>query len=161
MATLFHSSLHRFHPLSSSSPSSSSTASVHSSLSSFSVLPPFQYPRISQLLLLSSSKFQLFHSTKLFSHPVLLFAGFETPPDTQTFIATISVLAAISISLFLGLKGDPVPCEKCAGNGGTKCVFCNDGKMKKETGLTDCKVCKGAGLVLCKKCSGSGYSRRL
>ncbi|KAH0746935.1 hypothetical protein KY285_008592 [Solanum tuberosum] len=45
--------------------------------------------------------------------------------------------------------------------GGTKCVFCNDGKMKKETGLVDCKVCKGAGLVLCKKCAGSGYSKRL
>lgn len=29
--------------------------------------------------------------------------------------------------------------------GGTKCVFCNNGKMKLETGLVDCKVCKGAG----------------
>lgn len=81
--------------------------------------------------------------------------------DTQTFLATISVLTAITLSLFLGLKGDPVPCDRCAGNGGTKCVFCNDGKMKKETGLVDCKVCKGAGLILCKKCAGSGYSKRL
>ncbi|KAG6415212.1 hypothetical protein SASPL_122617 [Salvia splendens] len=71
------------------------------------------------------------------------------------------VLVAISLSLLLGLKGDPVPCERCAGNGGTKCVFCNDGKMKVETGLVDCKVCKGAGLILCKKCGGSGYSKRL
>lgn len=31
--------------------------------------------------------------------------------------------------------------------GGTKCVFCNDGKMKVETGLVDCKVCKGAGIT--------------
>ncbi|KAL6202638.1 hypothetical protein ACLB2K_026344 [Fragaria x ananassa] len=100
--------------------------------------------------------------TRLFVQPILLLTtGFNTPLDTQTFLATVSVLAAIALSLFLGLKGDPVPCERCAGNGGTKCVFCNNGKMKLETGLVDCKVCKGAGLVLCKKCAGSGYSRRL
>ncbi|CAB4313552.1 unnamed protein product [Prunus armeniaca] len=29
-------------------------------------------------------------------------------------------------------------------SGGTKCVFCSNGKMKTETGLIDCKVCKGA-----------------
>ena len=29
--------------------------------------------------------------------------------------------------------------------GGTKCVFCIDGKMKTESGLSDCRVCKGAG----------------
>ncbi|KAG6417726.1 hypothetical protein SASPL_119918 [Salvia splendens] len=75
----------------------------------------------------------------------------------MTFLVTVSVLVAISLSLVLGLKGDPVPCERC----GTKCVFCNDGKMKVETGLVDCKVCKGAGLILCKKCGGSGYSKRL
>ncbi|XP_068651391.1 uncharacterized protein [Aristolochia californica] len=98
---------------------------------------------------------------KLFLNSIFLFTGFERPPDTQTFLVTISVLAAIALSLFLGLKGDPVPCERCAGNGGTKCVFCNDGKMQKETGLVDCRVCKGAGLIFCKKCGGSGYSRRL
>ncbi|CAB4313553.1 unnamed protein product [Prunus armeniaca] len=43
-------------------------------------------------------------------------AGFDKPLDTQTFLATISVLAAIALSLFLGLKGDPLPCERCAGN---------------------------------------------
>uniref|UniRef100_A0A803LXJ7 Hexokinase N-terminal domain-containing protein n=1 Tax=Chenopodium quinoa TaxID=63459 RepID=A0A803LXJ7_CHEQI len=85
----------------------------------------------------------------------------STPPDTQTFLVTVSVLLAITLSLFLGLKGDPVPCDRCAGNGGTKCVFCNDGKMKTEKGQIDCKVCKGAGMVLCKKCAGSGYSKRL
>ncbi|KAE8663823.1 putative carboxylesterase 15-like [Hibiscus syriacus] len=103
----------------------------------------------------------LYQPARLFLHPVLLFTGFDRPLDTQTFLATISVLAAIALSLFLGLKGDPVPCDRCAGNGGTKCVFCEDGKMKQETGLIDCRVCKGAGLILCKKCGGSGYSRRI
>ncbi|KAJ8439360.1 hypothetical protein Cgig2_022497 [Carnegiea gigantea] len=87
-----------------------------------------------------SSKFKLVHQ----NHPILLFAGFDRPTDTQTLLATVSVLAAIALSLFLGLKGDPVPCERCAGNGGTKCIFCNNGKMKIETGQVDCKVCKGA-----------------
>ncbi|KAF9595417.1 hypothetical protein IFM89_000335 [Coptis chinensis] len=101
------------------------------------------------------------HQPKLLFHPIFLLGGFDRPVDTQTFIVTVSVLAAIALSLFLGLKGDPVPCAKCAGNGGTKCVFCNDGKMKQEAGLIDCRVCKGAGMILCKKCAGSGYSRRL
>ncbi|KAJ3696135.1 hypothetical protein LUZ60_001512 [Juncus effusus] len=87
--------------------------------------------------------------------------GGVRPIDTQTLIVSGAVLAAISLSLFLGLKGDPVPCERCAGNGGTKCVFCTDGKMRQENGLVNCFVCKGAGLVFCKKCGGSGYSRRL
>ncbi|KAI4386160.1 hypothetical protein MLD38_004119 [Melastoma candidum] len=94
-------------------------------------------------------------------HPVLLFGGVRWMIDTQTVLVTVSVLAAIALSLFLGLKGDPVPCDRCAGNGGTKCVFCMDGKMKQATGLVDCRVCKGAGLIFCKKCGGSGYSRRL
>ncbi|XP_006424039.2 protein SPA, chloroplastic isoform X2 [Citrus sinensis] len=106
---------------------------------------------------------------KLFLHPLpipmLLLSRFEFDRpfvlDTQTVLATISVFVAIALSLFLGFKGDPVPCDRCAGNGGTKCVFCNDGKMKIESGLVDCRVCKGAGLILCKKCGGSGYSRRL
>ncbi|XP_052145136.1 protein BUNDLE SHEATH DEFECTIVE 2, chloroplastic [Oryza glaberrima] len=83
------------------------------------------------------------------------------PFDTQTLLISAAVVSAVSLSLVLGLKGDPVPCERCAGNGGTKCVFCNDGKMKVENGVVECRVCKGAGLILCKKCSGSGYSRRL
>ncbi|XP_022134916.1 uncharacterized protein LOC111007052 [Momordica charantia] len=94
-------------------------------------------------------------------HPILLFNTFDAPLDTQTFLATFSVLVAISLSLFLGLKGGPMPCERCAGNGGTKCVFCDNGKMQQQSGLIDCKVCKGAGLIFCKKCGGSGYSRRL
>ncbi|XP_051153020.1 protein SPA, chloroplastic [Andrographis paniculata] len=103
-----------------------------------------------------------FHQPAIPAHSILLFTGIESPRvDTQTFIVSVSVLVAIALSLFLGFKGDPVPCDRCAGNGGTKCVFCTDGKMKVESGLVDCKVCKGAGLILCKKCGGSGYSKRL
>ncbi|GAB2274504.1 hypothetical protein Dimus_009274 [Dionaea muscipula] len=102
-----------------------------------------------------------FLQQNLIVHPIFLFGAFDNPLDTQTFLTTVSVLVAIFLSLFLGFKGDPVPCDRCAGNGGTKCVFCTDGKMKQETGLIDCKVCKGAGLILCKKCGGSGYSKRL
>ncbi|XP_057549015.1 uncharacterized protein LOC130827347 [Amaranthus tricolor] len=106
------------------------------------------------------SKFKL-SQKNLIIPPFFLLGIFDRPIDTQTLLVTVSVLVAISLSLFLGLKGDPVPCDRCAGNGGTTCVFCNDGKMKTETGQIDCKVCKGAGMVLCKKCAGSGYSRRL
>eukprot|EP00249_Psilotum_nudum_P007447 c20563_g1_i1 orf=414-1013(-) len=66
-------------------------------------------------------------------------------PNVQTLILSASVLVATSASLYFGLKGDPVPCERCAGNGGTSCVFCSEGKMKSETGFVDCRVCKGAG----------------
>ncbi|XP_010503066.1 PREDICTED: uncharacterized protein LOC104780262 isoform X2 [Camelina sativa] len=105
-------------------------------------------------------------SANLIIHPSLLFlsSGFDGGGgfiDTQTFIVTISLVVAIALSLFLGFKGDPVPCERCGGNGGTKCVFCLEGKMKVESGLVNCKVCKGSGLIFCKKCGGSGYSRRL
>jgi len=67
------------------------------------------------------------------------------PIDTQTIIIAAAVISAVSLSLVLGLKGDPVPCDRCAGNGGTKCVFCNDGKMKVENGVAECRVCRGAG----------------
>ncbi|KAM0951952.1 hypothetical protein DsansV1_C03g0031271 [Dioscorea sansibarensis] len=135
-----------------SSPSSSSP--FHSSISPPSLLPkPLGTP-------------ELFRSAYIpkrrpFSRPAASFYAVGRPIDTQTLIVTATVLAAVAFSLFLGLKGDPVPCERCAGNGGTKCVFCNNGKMKQETGLVDCRVCKGAGLILCKRCGGSGYSRRL
>ncbi|CAA7048552.1 unnamed protein product [Microthlaspi erraticum] len=103
-------------------------------------------------------------SSSLIISPSLLFLnGFDGGGfvDTQTFIVTISLVVAIALSLFLGFKGDPVPCERCGGNGGTKCVFCQEGKMKVESGIVNCKVCKGSGLIFCKKCGGSGYSRRL
>ncbi|XWS52769.1 hypothetical protein CRYUN_Cryun11dG0100700 [Craigia yunnanensis] len=154
MATLSFSSMSSL----SSSFSSSSSSSTNHFLSQLS-LTKQEIPTLSRY---NSKRRKLFYQPKrLILHPVLLLSGFDKPLDTQTFLATISVLAAIALSLFLGLKGDPVPCDRCAGNGGTKCVFCEDGKMKQETGLIDCRVCKGAGLILCKKCGGSGYSKRL
>ncbi|KAI5323265.1 hypothetical protein L3X38_032337 [Prunus dulcis] len=158
MATL---SCYSLHPLASASSSSTTSLTANHSLP----YQPQTKPEIPLLFRCSATSAArpevIIQPTRLFVQPILLFAGFDKPLDTQTFLATISVLAAISLSLFLGLKGDPVPCERCAGNGGTKCVFCSNGKMKMETGLIDCKVCKGAGLVLCKKCAGSGYSQRL
>ncbi|CAL0317583.1 unnamed protein product [Lupinus luteus] len=159
MATLSYYTPHYPPPtLSSSSSSSSSSTLLHLCPCSFSPSP---------LKLESPTKCtpKPTKPTRLFIiiHPILLLNGVGTSFyfDTQTLLVTVSVLAAIAISLFLGLKGDPVPCERCGGNGGTKCVFCNDGKMKQDMGLIDCKVCKGSGLLLCKKCGGSGYSRRL
>ncbi|QCE01484.1 hypothetical protein DEO72_LG7g2781 [Vigna unguiculata] len=155
MATLPYCTLH---PLSSSSSLSPSSTLVHlcscSSTPSRSLL---QFP--SNLRRKATKKPRLL----MIVHPILLFNGVATTFyfDTQTVIVTVSVLAAIALSLFLGLKGDPVPCERCGGNGGTKCVFCDNGKMKQDTGLINCKVCKGSGLIFCKKCGGSGYSRRL
>ncbi|CAL5354124.1 unnamed protein product [Camellia sinensis] len=156
MATLSQSLLHRLHSLSSSSSSSSSTCTsllFHCSLHHLpgQVVPTLpEIPILSTASYFSTSKLQfIHHPTKLFLHPLLfLSSSFDGPLDTQTFLATISVLAAIALSLFLGLKGDPVPCGRCAGNeGGTKCVFCNDGKMKQETGMVDCRVCKGAARI--------------
>ncbi|KAK4440538.1 hypothetical protein Salat_0388700 [Sesamum alatum] len=144
--SLFFSSLPHNLSINSEIPYRSSSSSSASAISCYSTQSLSQIP----------------HQPTILNHPILLFTGIESPTvDTQTFLVTVSVLVAIALSLFLGLKGDPVPCERCAGNGGTKCVFCNDGKMKAETGLVDCKVCKGAGLILCKKCGGSGYSKRL
>lgn len=138
--------------------SSSSSQRTNNSLPSF----PISKREILNQPRRGCNRRNLFYQpSRLNLHPVLLLTGFDRPVDTQTFLATISVLAAIALSLFLGLKGDPVPCDRCAGNGGTKCVFCENGKMKQETGLIDCRVCKGAGLILCKKCAGSGYSKRL
>ncbi|ESW13605.1 hypothetical protein PHAVU_008G210600 [Phaseolus vulgaris] len=150
MATLPYYTLH---------PLSSSSTSLHLSSCSSTRSPSYllQFPSI--LRRKPTKKPRLF----MIVHPILLFNGVATTFyfDTQTVIVTVSVLAAIALSLFLGLKGDPVPCERCAGNGGTKCVFCDNGKMKQDTGLINCKVCKGSGLIFCKKCGGSGYSRRL
>ncbi|KDP42950.1 hypothetical protein JCGZ_23892 [Jatropha curcas] len=156
MAAFF--SCRSIHCFSSLFPSPSSSLPTTHFLPQFLSAKP-EFPSLSRFCC-SHGEF-LDRPTNFFLHPIFLFSGFERPLDTQTALATVSVLAAISLSLFLGLKGDPVPCDRCAGNGGTKCVFCNDGKMKQETGLVDCRVCKGAGLILCKKCGGSGYSRRL
>ncbi|ESQ49501.1 hypothetical protein EUTSA_v10021645mg [Eutrema salsugineum] len=111
------------------------------------------------------SRTSVHSSSNLIINPSVLFisSGFDGGGfvDTQTFIVTISLVVAIALSLFLGFKGDPVPCERCGGNGGTKCVFCQEGKMKVESGMVNCKICKGSGLIFCKKCGGSGYRRRL
>ncbi|CAB4283109.1 unnamed protein product [Prunus armeniaca] len=40
-------------------------------------------------------------------------------------------------------------------SGGTKCVFCSNGKMKTETGLIDCKysiVIRPCGMIIVEKC---------
>ncbi|KAA8544394.1 hypothetical protein F0562_022406 [Nyssa sinensis] len=78
-----------------------------------------QIPTKLEIPILSTcfSELQLIQPAKLFFHPILLLTGFDRPLDTQTFLVTISVLTAIALSLSLGLKGDPVPCERCAGNG--------------------------------------------
>ncbi|KAL2536027.1 protein SPA [Forsythia ovata] len=152
-------------PLSQSSSSSIVRSSLPSSFCSHSTLPvsiSAEIPSATSFCLSSKLLLQGFIQPISTKNPLLLFTGSQLPTvDTQTFLVTVSVLGAITLSLFLGLKGDPLPCERCAGNGGTKCVFCDDGKMKLETGLVDCRVCKGTGLIFCKKCGGSGYSRRL
>ncbi|URE47761.1 hypothetical protein MUK42_07547 [Musa troglodytarum] len=75
--------------------------------------------------------------------PSALLYGGGRPVDTQTLIVTATVLAAVALPSFSVSR--VIRChERCGGNGGTKCVFCNNGKMKQETGLVDCRVCKGA-----------------
>ncbi|RXH83288.1 hypothetical protein DVH24_005541 [Malus domestica] len=141
MATL---SCYSLHPLSSSSSSSfpsTSQSFPHQPQTKPETPPPLIRCSATGIATIAAPGREIIiqPTTRLLVQPILLFAGFDRPLDTQTFLATISVLAAIALSLFLGLKGDPVPCERCAGNGGTKCVFCNNGKMKLETGLVDCK----------------------
>ncbi|KAL2945548.1 Chaperone protein DnaJ [Bienertia sinuspersici] len=176
---------HHHHRLHSNSLSSTSSLS-HISLSCSSY--PNHNSRIPKLTISPNHSNSKLCRQNLIIPPFFILTLFDRPIDTQTFLITVSVFVAITLSLFLGfkfycelwnkevgfehkeeqwchasriLKGDPVPCDRCAGNGGTKCVFCNDGKMKTEAGLISCKVCKGAGLVLCKKCAGSGYSKGL
>ncbi|KAK9727078.1 hypothetical protein RND81_05G256900 [Saponaria officinalis] len=160
VSSLNHYTLHHHHHHSHGNSLTSTSSFFHSSLSSPN-LRSSKPKKTANYSCKSKLNFHMQNSSLIVIHPLLIFAGIDRPLDTQTLLVTVSVLAAISISLFLGLKGDPVPCDRCAGNGGTKCVFCNNGKMKAETGQVDCKVCKGAGMVLCKKCAGSGYSKRL
>lgn len=112
MATLSqYSPFNRFH-----SPPPSTSSSGFRCCSILSIPPysqfqsnPPHFPNLSATC--CSSKLELIPipipfttTTKILLHPVLLFAGFDTPLDTQTFLVTISVLVAISLSLFLGLK---------------------------------------------------------
>uniref|UniRef100_A0A162AN53 Transmembrane protein n=1 Tax=Daucus carota subsp. sativus TaxID=79200 RepID=A0A162AN53_DAUCS len=99
--TLSHSSLQFIHtlspPISLPSPST-----IHFSLLSQT---PLEFPLIS---VASSTKLQLPPQLHL---PILLFTPFDNSPlDTQTFLVTISVLVAISLSLFLGLKSYSFGC---------------------------------------------------
>lgn len=93
--TLSHSSLHFLHSL--SPPFSlSSSSTLHFSLLSQT---PLEFPVFS---VASSTKLHVLQPLHL---PILLFTPFDNSPlDTQTFLVTISVLVAISLSLFLGLK---------------------------------------------------------
>ncbi|KAJ4829158.1 hypothetical protein Tsubulata_032715 [Turnera subulata] len=160
------------HLLSSSLPPSSSLHCLSQSLLS---TPVSRFPLGGYIINSSNNNklLSLQNPTNLSFHPILLFSGFDAPLDTQTALSTVSIVAAIALSLFLGLK---VPyyletlflvravLEMLMGFSlmilnvlwshetkvccGTKCVFCNNGKMKQENGMVDCRVCKGAGIDL-------------
>ncbi|KAK6926480.1 hypothetical protein RJ641_008199, partial [Dillenia turbinata] len=161
--------LHSFSPFSPPSSSISATSSTStltscSNCNSYSVrLLNFSFP-----LQFHTRRHLTFKPKSLISKflltPILLFTGFDGPVDTQTVLSTVTVLAAIALSsryfLFISaIWGDPVPCERCAGNDQlglieycvefsarnvAQNVFCDNGKMKKEMGLVDRRVCKGA-----------------
>lgn len=101
MATL---SCYSLHPLASASSSSTTSLTANHSLP----YQPQTKPEIPLLFRCSATSAArpevIIQPTRLFVQPILLFAGFDKPLDTQTFLATISVLAAIALSLFLGLK---------------------------------------------------------
>ncbi|KAL6276669.1 hypothetical protein ACE6H2_020270 [Prunus campanulata] len=104
MATLSTLSCYSLHPLSSASSSSTTSLTANHSLPH----QPQSKPEIPLLFRCSATIAArpevIIQPTRLFVQPILLFAGFDRPLDTQTFLATISVLAAIALSLFLGLK---------------------------------------------------------
>lgn len=115
-------SLHSLHPLSSSSssPSSVTTAkatATHYCYYHYSLPTKPRGPAPAEVSCcccscrLPKPKLKgIVPTTSLFNLPVLLFTGFasdsllELELDTQTLLVTLSVLAAISLSLFLGLK---------------------------------------------------------
>ncbi|KAK4409140.1 hypothetical protein Sango_0495000 [Sesamum angolense] len=153
-----------------STPSSSSSHSVPSSL--FFCCLPNNLSINSEIPLRSSSSSssssaiscyssqslsQILHRPTIPNHPILLFTGIDSPRWTLRLSWSLSVYWLLLLSLYFLASREILYRVR----GGTKCIFCNDGKMKAETGLVDCKVCKGAGLILCKKCGGSGYSKRL
>ncbi|XP_017696162.1 uncharacterized protein LOC103697451 isoform X3 [Phoenix dactylifera] len=113
MAT-FASPPRRFSYLSSASPSPPPPPLPSTFLSS-SLLLPGHLAKPDGLRFFSSSK-PVTAPPRPLSHPAAFFYGEERPLDTQTLLVTATVLAAVSLSLVLGLKGDPVPCERCAGN---------------------------------------------
>jgi hypothetical protein len=48
---------------------------------------------------------------------LVIFLADMDPANVQTLLISASVLAATSASLYFGLKGEPVSCVKCGGNG--------------------------------------------
>jgi hypothetical protein len=103
MATLSH---YTFHPLSSSS---SSSTLIHLSPCSSTASLSLPQPSSSSKVYCPSSKCRRKPTKSRFLmiiDPILLFNGFGSTfyIDTQTLLATVSVLAAIALSLFLGLK---------------------------------------------------------
>ena len=84
----------------------------------------------------------------------------------------------IASALVVGLRGDPVPCPTCQGNGGIRCIICEgSGRVARRADDTmsarppprqkrdvlglaardplECRACKGIGLILCKVGSGA------
>ncbi|XP_028791940.1 uncharacterized protein LOC114747763 [Neltuma alba] len=116
MASLSHSTL-----LLLSSLSTSSSSSIHcfcSSTSSQSLRSKFQLSSLPPFLSKSRPKKKATRPEGFLTiiNPILLFNGVSSSTfnfDAQTLLATVSVLSAIALSLFLGIKGDPVPCERC------------------------------------------------
>lgn len=110
MAMLSYCSLHRFCPLCSSS-SPSSTSGIQFSFCRIATQYLCQHnPTRSEIpTSLAVSKVNYIQPKLLKFQPVLLFSGFDRPVDTQTFLVTISVLIAITLSLFLGLKVTSLP----------------------------------------------------
>lgn len=89
---------------------SSSFSSSSSSTNHFLPQPSLTKQELPTLSRYNSKRRKLLYQpTRLILHPVLLLSGFDKPLDTQTFLATISVLAAIALSLVLGLKVIPPP----------------------------------------------------
>ncbi|OAY52175.1 hypothetical protein MANES_04G063400v8 [Manihot esculenta] len=126
MAALFSSSsLHSFSSLFPSS--SSSSSSLYScSFPCTHFLPqtlPSKPEIVTPTRFCCSRRSLLNRPPNLVLHPFFLLTGFERPLDTQTALAIVSVVAAIALSLYLGLKGDPVPCDRCAGNGNLSSSF--------------------------------------
>uniref|UniRef100_A0A7R9VCX8 Uncharacterized protein n=1 Tax=Chlamydomonas euryale TaxID=1486919 RepID=A0A7R9VCX8_9CHLO len=107
-----------------------------------------------------------------------------SPSAVQDVLVGGAVIGAVGAALVAGLIKEPVVCDLCQGNGGTRCFACSgEGSMdslisrdemlagddeppKRRSGMSPrgsnpraCKVCRGAGLIGCSKCKGSGYVR--
>lgn len=101
-ATATLPSSYSLHLLSSPSPPSSSNTHC------FLPQSPLSKPKLPSLSCFSFTAQHGYQTncnhTSLILHPFFLLSGLDTPLDTQTALSTISVIAAIALSLFLGLK---------------------------------------------------------